>query len=223
MKKMFLTPYMHTRFICFVPEIALWLITLPLTRINVCLPVPPRMLPASSGSFSCCARLALVEAQVESGKIVGTVKDASGAVVSNAAVKVTETQTNVVKTTKTDSNGEYVVTELKSGEYTVAVEHQGFKKALQAAFKLDVNQVVRVDITLAVGSISEEMVVTAAAPLIESETSSLGQVIEQSRVQDMPLDGRDFVELAYLTPGVNSGPNCRLHRAAGRHTRRPAG
>ena len=59
----------------------------------------------------------------------------------------------------------------------MTVEHQGFKKALQAAFKLDVNQVVRVDITLAVGSISEEMVVTAAAPLIESETSSLGQVI----------------------------------------------
>ena len=156
--------------------------------------------------FLSCASF-IVQAQVESGKIVGTVKDASGAVVSNAAVKVTEIQTNVVKTTKTDSNGEYVVTELKSGEYTVAVEHQGFKKALQAAFKLDVNQVVRVDITLAVGSISEEVVVTAAAPLIESETSSLGQVIEQSRVQDMPLDGRDFVELAYLTPGVNSGPN----------------
>jgi hypothetical protein len=147
-----------------------------------------------------------VEAQVESGKIVGTVRDTSGAVVPNAAVKVTETQTNSERQTKTDSNGEYVVTELKSGQYTVTVEHQGFKKALQAAFKLDVNQVVRVDITLAVGSLSEEVVVTAAAPLIESDTSSLGQVIEQSRVQDMPLDGRDFIELAYLTPGVNGGP-----------------
>jgi hypothetical protein len=149
----------------------------------------------------------LVEAQVESGKIVGTVRDASGAVLANATVKVTEIQTNIEKKTETDSNGEYVVTELKSGEYTVTVEHQGFKKAVQSAFKLDVNQVVRVDLTLAVGSISEEVVVTAAAPLIESETSSLGQVIEQSRVRDLPLDGRDFVELAYLTPGVNSGPN----------------
>ena len=62
---------------------------------------------------------------------------------------------------------------------------------------------VRVDITLTVGSISEEVVVTAAVPLIESETSSLGQVIGQSQVHDLPLDGRDFVELAYLTPGVN--------------------
>ncbi|MFZ1050893.1 MAG: TonB-dependent receptor, partial [Candidatus Sulfotelmatobacter sp.] len=148
-----------------------------------------------------------VEAQVESGKIVGTVKDASEAVVANAAVKVKEIQTNIETKTKTDNNGEYLVTELKSGEYTVTVEHQGFKKAVQAAFKLDVNQVVRVDITLTVGSITEEVVVTAAAPLIESETSSLGQVIEQSRVQDMPLDGRDFVELAYLTPGVNQGPS----------------
>ena len=155
--------------------------------------------------FLLCAPFT-VKAQVESGKIVGTVKDPSGAVVTNAAVKVAETQTNSERQTKTDSNGEYVVTELKSGEYTVTVEHQGFKKALQAAFKLDVNQVVRVDITLAVGSISEELVVTAAAPMIEADTSSLGQVIEQSRVQDMPLDGRDFIELAYLTPGVNAGP-----------------
>jgi hypothetical protein len=147
-----------------------------------------------------------VEAQVESGKIVGTVKDVSGAMVTNAAVTVAEIQTNVERRTKTDSNGEYVVTELKSGEYTVTVEHQGFKKAVQTAFKLDVNQAVRVDIALAVGSVSEEVVVTAAAPLIESDTSSLGQVIEQSQVHDLPLDGRDFIELAYLTPGVNQGP-----------------
>jgi Carboxypeptidase regulatory-like domain len=148
-----------------------------------------------------------VKAQVESGKIVGTVKDASGAMVADAVVRVTETQTNVERTTKTDNSGGYVVTELKSGEYTVAVERQGFKKALQSAFKLDVNQVVRVDIALAVGSVSEEVVVTAAAPLIESETSSLGQVIEQNQVHDLPLDGRDFIELAYLTPGVNQGPS----------------
>lgn len=147
-----------------------------------------------------------VQAQVESGKVVGTVKDASGAVVANAAVKVTETQTNVERKTKSDNNGEYVVTELKSGEYTVTVEHSGFKKAMQAAFKLDVNQVVRVDITLAVGSINEEVVVTAAAPLLDSQTSSIGQVVEEKQVHDLPLNGRDFIELSYLTPGVNQGP-----------------
>jgi hypothetical protein len=148
-----------------------------------------------------------VHAQVETGKIVGSVKDATGAFVSGVTVTVMEMQTNVVRRAVTNAQGEYVVTELKSGEYTVTVEHAGFKKAVQSAFKLDVNQVVRVDFTLQVGSIMEKMVVTAAEPLVESETSSLGQVIEQSRVNDLPLDGRDFVELAYLTPGVNSGPN----------------
>lgn len=147
-----------------------------------------------------------LHAQVETGKIVGTVKDTSGAVVADAAVTVTETQTNVEKKTTTNSNGEYVVTELKAGKYVVSVEHQGFKKAKQTEFKLDVNQVVRVDFTLSVGTVTEEMVVTVAEPLVESETSSIGQVIEQTRVNDLPLDGRDFVQLAYLSPGVNQGP-----------------
>ncbi len=151
------------------------------------------------GSVELCA-------QVETGKIVGSVKDASGAVVSDAVVTVTEVQTNVAKTITTNSDGEYVVTELKSGNYVVSVEHRGFKKAKQTEFKLDVNQVVRVDFTLAVGTVNEEVVVTAAEPLVESETSSIGQVIEQARVNDLPLDGRDFVQLAYLSPGVNQGP-----------------
>ena len=152
-----------------------------------------------------CASVDL-RAQVETGKIVGSVKDPSGAVVAEAVVTVTEIQTNVVKKSATNSNGEYVVTELKSGNYIVSVEHPGFKKAKQTEFKLDVNQVVRVDFTLVVGTVTEEMVVTAAEPLVESETSSIGQVIEQARVNDLPLDGRDFVQLAYLSPGVNQGP-----------------
>ena len=100
-------------------------------------------------------------AQVETGKIVGSVKDPAGAVVANASVTVTEVQTNVEKKTTTNSNGEYVVTELKSGNYVVSVEHPGFKKAKQTEFKLDVNQVVRVDFTLALGAVNEEIVVTS--------------------------------------------------------------
>jgi hypothetical protein len=148
----------------------------------------------------------MVHAQVETGKIVGSVKDESGALVAGATVTVTETQTNVERKTSTNAQGEYVATELKPGQYTVAVEHSGFKKEVQSAFRLDVNQVVRVDFALKVGSIREEMMVTAAEPLVESETSSLGQVIEQNRVNDLPLNGRDFIQLAYLSPGVNQGP-----------------
>jgi outer membrane receptor protein involved in Fe transport len=147
-----------------------------------------------------------VQAQVESGKIVGTIKDASGALISGASVTVTETQTNAVRKTTTDSQGEFVVTELKPGTYTVMVEREGFKTALQTAFKLDVNQAVRVDLTLVIGSLNEQVMVTAAEPLVESETSSIGQVIDESRVHQLPLNGRDFMQLAYLSPGVNKGP-----------------
>jgi len=148
----------------------------------------------------------LAQAQVESGKIVGTIRDPSGAVVSAASVTVTETQTNAVRKTITDTQGEFVATELKPGTYAVMVEREGFKTAVQTAFKLDVNQVVRVDLTLVVGSLSEQVMVTAAEPQVESETSSIGQVIEESRVHELPLNGRNFMTLAYLSPGVNMGP-----------------
>ncbi len=148
----------------------------------------------------------IVHAQVESGKIVGTVKDASGAIVSAATVTVTETQTNAEMKIATNNAGEYVVTELKPGIYTVKAERAGFKTAVEAPFKLDINQVVRVDFSLVVGSVQEQIIVTAAEPLVESETSSIGQVIDESRVHQLPLNGRDFIQLAYLSPGVNMGP-----------------
>ena len=146
------------------------------------------------------------EAQVDSGKIVGTVKDASGAIISAATVTVTETQTNAEEKIATNSAGEYVATELRPGIYTVKAERAGFKTAVEAPFKLDINQVVRVDFSLVVGSVQEQVVVTAAEPLVESETSSIGQVIDESRVHQLPLNGRDFIQLAYLSPGVNMGP-----------------
>ena len=94
--------------------------------------------------FLLCAPI-IVNAQVDSGKIVGTVKDASGAIVSAATVTVTETQTNSEMKIATNNAGEYVVTELKPGIYTVTAERPGFKTAVEAPFKLDMNQVVRVD------------------------------------------------------------------------------
>jgi hypothetical protein len=150
---------------------------------------------------------AIVQAQVESAKIVGTVRDASGAVLAGAKVTVANTGTNVTRSLVTDSSGDYVVTELRPGTYTVAVAETGFKQAIQAPFQLDVNQVVRVDLTLAVGNVNERVEVTAAEPLVESQTASIGQVVEEQRVHELPLNGRNFVQLAYLTPGVNQGPN----------------
>ncbi len=150
---------------------------------------------------------ACVYAQVESGRVVGTIRDSSGAVVAGANVTVNETATSVEHQVSTGSDGTYVVTELKPGTYTLHVEHEGFQKAVQAPFKLDVNQVVRVDITLVVGAVSQQIEVSAAEPLVETQTSSIGQVIDEERVDALPLNGRDFVQLAYLTPGVNAGPS----------------
>ena len=147
-----------------------------------------------------------MRAQVESGKVVGTVRDASGAVLVGAKITVSNVSTNVAHAVTSNASGEYAVSELQPGTYAVVGEHEGFKKIAETPFKLDVNQVVRVDLTFAVGSVNETMTVTAAEPLIESETSSIGQVIEESRVNDLPLNGRDFVQLAYLSPGVNQGP-----------------
>ncbi len=148
-----------------------------------------------------------VRGQVESGKVVGAVRDTSGAAVPGVEVHVTNTETNVTHMAVTAENGEYVATELKPGTYTVSVERTGFKKVEQAPFKLDINQVVRVDLTLTVGATSQEVVVQSTAePLVESQTSSIGQVIDENRVHDLPLNGRDFIELAYLSPGVNQGP-----------------
>jgi Carboxypeptidase regulatory-like domain len=147
-----------------------------------------------------------LQAQVESGRVVGTVRDMTGALLNDAKVTITNVATNVPRAVLSNSDGEYVVTELPPGTYTLLAEHAGFKKAAQPAFKLDVNQVLRADFKLQVGSVMETMTVTAAEPLVESETSSIGQVIEGNRVNDLPLNGRNFVTLAYLSPGVNQGP-----------------
>jgi hypothetical protein len=145
-------------------------------------------------------------AQVESARVVGTVRDASDAVVPGATVSVTNTETNVTRTAVTGDAGDFVVTDLKPGTYTATVERAGFKKSEEAPFKLDVNQVVRLNVALVIGSADEKVEVTAAEPLIESQTSSIGQVIEEKQVHDLPLNGRNFIQLAYLSPGVNAGP-----------------
>jgi Carboxypeptidase regulatory-like domain len=144
-------------------------------------------------------------AQIESGTFVGTVRDSSGGMISGATVTVTEAQTNITRKTSTKDQGEYNVSHLNPGLYTVAIELQGFKTATQSNIKLDINQVIRVDVTLVPGSVSETIEVTAAVPLVESQTSSIGQVIEETQVHDLPLNGRNFLQLAYLSPGVNQG------------------
>jgi hypothetical protein len=146
-----------------------------------------------------------VSAQIESGIFVGTVRDASGAAIAGANVTITDVQTNISRKTLTNDRGEYNVNHLNPGIYSVVFERPGFKTATQSNIKLDINQVIRVDVDLVPGVVSEHIEVTAAEPLVESQTSSLGQVIEEAQVHDLPLNGRNFLQLAYLSPGVNEG------------------
>ena len=118
-------------------------------------------------------------AQIESGTFVGTVHDASGAVVSGAVVTVTNVETNVAHKTTTNEQGEYNVSHLIPGVYSVSVEQAGFKTAVESNIKLDITQVLRVDFSLVPGVVSEHIEVSAVEPLVESQTSSIGQIIEE--------------------------------------------
>ncbi len=144
-------------------------------------------------------------AQVDTGTILGTVRDSSGAVVSGATVTVRNEGTSFTQSTKTSSAGEYVFTPLKIGKYTVEVEDQGFKKQRRTGIVLDIQQQAVSDFTLTVGDVSTEVEVTAAVPILQTENGSVGQVINGQEVNDLPLNGRNYTFLARLVPGATVG------------------
>ncbi len=143
--------------------------------------------------------------QVTTGSILGTVHDATGAVVPNASVTVTDTGKGTSVVVKTNSDGEYNVPFLIPGNYSVAVESEGFKKTVSNNIVLDIDQQARVDLALTPGGRNETIEVTTATPLIKSDTSELGDVVGKREVQNLPLNGRNFVQLTYLVPGVTPG------------------
>ena len=146
-----------------------------------------------------------LSAQQETATITGIVKDASGAIVPNATVTVTNVQTNISVRTETDDAGAYVVPSLRPGEYSVTAERSGFPRIVRSGITLQVAQVARIDITLQAGQLAETVEVVAAASLLETQTSSRGLVIDQKKILDLPLNGRDYNQLALLSPGVLPG------------------
>jgi hypothetical protein len=159
---------------------------------------------------------ALTWAQKDTGSIVGTVSDASGAVVTGARVMVTDVERGETFTATTSAAGEYVVSALHIGRYTVTVEKAGFKRALSEAVDLDVQQRIAVNIKLEVGKMAEQIIVTGVAPLLNTETGELGQVVDSRRAVGLPLNGRNFAQLALLTPGTSpSEPGARDENSFG--------
>jgi hypothetical protein len=139
------------------------------------------------------------------GTIVGIVRDASGAVVSGAAVTIRNTDKDIVaRTSKTNQDGGYSAPYLLAGHYSVTVEASGFKKWVKNEIELNVNDRIAVDATLEAGAVSEEVVVTASAVQIETQTATAGGLVSSVEVRELPLNNRNFLQLVTLLPGVSS-------------------
>ncbi len=146
-----------------------------------------------------------VLAQVDRGGIVGAVNDPSGARVPGAEVTITNLATNQSVKVLTDESGNYSANLLRIGTYSVMAEIQGFQKVVEPGVQVGVNQIVRVDLTLRLGAVTDTIEVSTAPPLLQVESSSLGTIETERRISDLPLNGRNFLQLAYLGPGANSG------------------
>jgi hypothetical protein len=144
-------------------------------------------------------------AQQETATIAGAVADGSGAVVPGATVTATNVQTGISVKTQADQDGTYVIPSLRPGEYTITAESTGFQKTIRTGVTLQVAQVARIDLTLQAGQITESVEVVGATPLLDTLTSSRGSVIDQKKIVELPLNGRDYNQLALLSPGVLPG------------------
>ncbi len=142
-------------------------------------------------------------AQDATGRIVGTVYDEQGAVITGAQIVVTNTATQVGRRVATDSAGYFQVLALPIGAYTVRAEHPGFRTVISLEQKLSINQALRVDIKMEVGATNQMVEVGAEAAPVETVNSTLGQSISGRTLTNMPLNGRDMLDLALLQPGVN--------------------
>ena len=141
--------------------------------------------------------------QTDTGTITGVVRDASSALVARVKISITDARTNTdVFSTMTDATGRYTAPALKPSEYVITAEAAGFKKGVRRGVNLDVNQVVVIDFTLEIGQVTQVTDVTAAAPLMQTQSAELGDVVEHRRVVELPLNGRFFVDLVPLTVGV---------------------
>src|SRR5579884_4048673 len=147
-------------------------------------------------------------AQTFRGTILGTVTDPQGAVVAGATVTVRNIDTALERTTQTSADGSYSVPELPIGTYTVTVSQTGFQKSVTNGLKVDIASEKRVDVSLKAGEVSTTVEVSGdALPQVETTTDTLGNTFTAEQAKDLPLNGRDFQKMIFLTPGVAGSPD----------------
>src|SRR6266852_8929481 len=138
------------------------------------------------------------------GEITGSVADSTGGVAVGATVTVTNPQTNTTRSTVTNNTGSYNFPALLPGVYSVRAEMQGFQSEVHSGVELQVQQVARINFQLRVGSVAETVEVTGGAPLLSTENATVGTVIDNQRIVELPLNGRNFLQLVALSPNVNA-------------------
>ncbi|HKQ73798.1 MAG TPA: TonB-dependent receptor [Blastocatellia bacterium] len=158
-----------------------------------------------------------VMAQTATGQITGAVRDANGAVLAKAKVKVNSELTGITRETTTNEEGIYVFPLLPVGVYAVTVEQQGFRSAKRANISINVDQIVRADFELTVGEVSAIVEVESGAVALDTETSSVGQIVSQKQVTQLPLNGRNFLSLLFLNGGTveTNGEQGTMRQGAG--------
>ncbi len=146
------------------------------------------------------------QAQLDTGGITGTVTDPAGAVVPGAKVTLTNEATGVSVQTTSTSTGTYSLNEIRPGTYTLQAEAPGFQRFVDKGIEVHVQQTPTVDVKLVTGTVNQEVTITAAAPLIQTENAAVGQTITSQTVNDLPLQTRDWASLAQLSAGVATAP-----------------
>ncbi|HEY8181337.1 MAG TPA: TonB-dependent receptor [Thermoanaerobaculia bacterium] len=143
-------------------------------------------------------------AQTATARVEGIVTDNTGAVLPGATVTATNTGTNATRIDVSNATGSYTLPALPVGSYNISIDLSGFRPQV-TPITLTVNQTARIDFKMQLGGVSESLVVTAAAPLIDKSTSEISTLIDQKQIENLPLNGRNFTQLATLAPGVNRG------------------
>lgn len=155
---------------------------------------------------TCILTAAAAHAQLTTSDILGTVTDTTGAVIPNAAVTVRNLGTNETRTARTDNSGTYTFSLLQPGHYSVRVESPGFKAATTSNLSVEAGDRARADAHLETGATTETVEVQAQTPLLQADNATVSSTVTAQQVQDLPLNGRNFVQLVQLVPGANEGP-----------------
>ncbi len=148
----------------------------------------------------------VAHAQLTTADIIGTVTDATGASVANAQVQVKNLATNETRTVTSSSTGDYVISNLQPGHYSITVTAAGFKVTQTGDLAVEAGDRARNDTKLELGNVSETISVEAQTPLLQSENATVSSTVTARSVQDLPLNGRNYVQLVQLVPGANEGP-----------------